>query len=200
LDAGYEPGTPESAAVFDLINISQLLVKSEGLINQPVIRQSPLMQSLEDKLDGSANQAVVFRYRRSRGSSPSDSKSSSCPRKRCPHRLNSFSTTFYEQATLGIAVEDLEGKLLLANPAPCSIAGKCAWVQILHSISGISRAVCTQIRQKPMQAKRIMSSLYLYPGQTSPGTSPGFQCSDNAVKSRKRIENKQARIRHLSAA
>src|ERR1700756_1020657 len=29
----------------------------------------------------------------------------------------------FEQASLGIAVEDLEGKLLLANPALCSMLG-----------------------------------------------------------------------------
>jgi len=29
---------------------------------------------------------------------------------------------------------------------------------------------------------------------------PAIECSDNAVKSRKRIENKQARFRHLSEA
>ena len=52
---------------------------------------------------------------------------------------------------------------------------------------------------KLMQGKRIVSSLYLYPGKLQqklrPGfmcNSPGFQCSDNAPKSRKRIENKQA--------
>ena len=29
----------------------------------------------------------------------------------------------FEQASLGIAVEDLEGKVLLANPALCSMLG-----------------------------------------------------------------------------
>jgi hypothetical protein len=41
----------------------------------------------------------------------------------------------------------------------------------LHSIPGICRAVCTQIQDKPMQARKRVSSLYLYPGQTSAETS-----------------------------
>jgi hypothetical protein len=41
----------ESAAVFALTSTSQLQVKSASLINQRIIRHSPLLQSPEDKLD-----------------------------------------------------------------------------------------------------------------------------------------------------
>jgi hypothetical protein len=41
----------ESAAVFALTNTSQMQVKSASLINQQIIRHSPLVQSPEDKLD-----------------------------------------------------------------------------------------------------------------------------------------------------
>ncbi|WP_433965339.1 hypothetical protein [Tunturiibacter gelidiferens] len=41
----------ESAAVFALTNTSQMQVKSAALINQQIIRHSPLLQSPEDKLD-----------------------------------------------------------------------------------------------------------------------------------------------------
>jgi len=40
-----------------------------------------------------------------------------------PAQANQFFHYLFEQASLGIAVEDLEGKLLLANPSLCSMLG-----------------------------------------------------------------------------
>jgi PAS domain S-box-containing protein len=40
-----------------------------------------------------------------------------------PAQANQLFHYLFEQASLGIAVEDLEGKLLLANPSLCSMLG-----------------------------------------------------------------------------
>src|SRR5438445_12428081 len=40
-----------------------------------------------------------------------------------PAQAKQLFHSLFEQASLGIAVEDLEGKLLLANPALCSMLG-----------------------------------------------------------------------------
>ena len=40
-----------------------------------------------------------------------------------PAQANELFHYLFEQASLGIAVEDLEGKLLLVNPALCSMLG-----------------------------------------------------------------------------
>ena len=40
-----------------------------------------------------------------------------------PAQAKQLFQSLFEQASLGIAVEDLDGKVLLANPALCSILG-----------------------------------------------------------------------------
>ena len=40
-----------------------------------------------------------------------------------PAQTKELFHSLFEQASLGIAVEDIDGKLLLANPALCSMLG-----------------------------------------------------------------------------
>jgi hypothetical protein len=148
------------------------------------IRAEGLWFKIAISSTGSANQAVVF-YRRSRGSSPSDSKSSSCPRKRCPHRLNSFFHYLFEEASLAL----------------CSVAGKCAFgSKYCTQFSELAELFVLKSRTETDASKKD-SVIFVLISRTNfsrnfvrvlCATSPGFQCSDNAVNSRKRIENKQA--------